>query len=92
MKIEQLHSLIGTHARYQGALYEVIEILDDGPSVVLQDCEHHTTIQADQHGEAHRRVPETLTLHIPLLDHEYIDPLSIGLEFIDADQEKLSMA
>ncbi len=78
-----LRKLIGGRARFHGVLYEIIEVLEDGPSLVLQDCEDHTTIQADQHGEAHRRVPQTITLSIPFTPAGDADPTAIGLELLD---------
>ena len=83
--VANLRNLIGTRARYHGILFEIIEVLEDGPSLVLQDCERHTTIQADQHGEAHRRVPQTMTLHITLTEDGDVDSDAIGLEFLESD-------
>lgn len=88
-KIDHLRNLIGVRARYQGALFEIIEVLEDGPSLVLQDCERHTTIQADQHGEAHRRVPVTMTLSIPMTKSGDIDTAAIGLEILESPQNSL---
>ncbi len=78
-----LRQLIGRRARYQGARYEIIEILEDGPSLVLQECGNHTIIQADQLGEAHRRVPPTLTLTVPVIEKDAADLEAIGLELED---------
>ena len=88
-KIDYLRNLIGVRARYHGALFEIIEVLEDGPSLVLQDCEKHTTIQADQHGEARRRVPLTMTLPIPMTISGAIDTTSIGLEILDSPHNPL---
>jgi hypothetical protein len=68
IQVEHLRELIGLKVRHQGSQWEIIEILEDGPALVLRDCEMHTVIQADQHGEAHRRVPTTIT--IPLFDQD----------------------
>ena len=32
-----LRKLIGSHARHQDEVYEIIEVLEDGPALVLQD-------------------------------------------------------
>jgi hypothetical protein len=70
--------LLGQRVRYLGACYEVVDLLDDGPALVLaslEDC----VIQADQHGDARRRVPSTLTL--PLRDRDgNPHPDLLGLE------------
>lgn len=61
---QAIQGLIGKRARYQGGIYEILEILaDDPPMLVLQDS-GHTTIQPDQYGEAHRRVPQTVTVPV----------------------------
>lgn len=77
-----LRKLIGGRARYQGELYEIIEVLEDEPALVLQNCEHKT-IQADQHGEAHRRVPETVTLKLPLGGDGSIDLSTLDIDLLD---------
>ncbi|MFQ5469398.1 MAG: hypothetical protein ACE5EH_03730 [Gammaproteobacteria bacterium] len=78
-----LKKLLGTHVKYHGLKYEVIEVLDDGPMLVLQDAEMHTSIQPDQHGEAHRRVPQVITVPIHSSESEVIAPEDIGLELLD---------
>lgn len=79
----QMRNLIGRLARYQGELYEVIEILeDDPPSLVLQN-RAHTTIQADQHGEAHRRVPEVVTLPLAFSHNDLLDLPAMELELLE---------
>jgi len=80
--IESLRSAIGQHVRFHNVVFEIIEILEDGPSFVLQDCEEHTSIQPDQHGEAHRRVPQTMTLPILMTADGALDPDSMGIELL----------
>ncbi len=66
LTLEQLRDLIGQRIHYQGLDCQIIEVLEDGPSVVLQECTADTVIQDDQYGEGHRRVAPTFT--IPLHD------------------------
>ena len=82
--LEHLRELIGLKVRHQGSQWEIIEVLEDGPALVLGDCEMHTVIQADQHGEAHRRVPNTTT--IPLFDQDGVDlnPALLNLDLLNA--------
>ncbi len=69
ISIERLRGFIGREVQYNGKVCRIIEILeDDGLSLILQHTEQLTHIQPDQHGEAHRRVPTTIT--IPVLDDE----------------------
>ncbi|HFQ91495.1 MAG TPA: hypothetical protein ENK29_01305 [Chromatiales bacterium] len=79
---QSLRQLIGRQARYHGTRYEIIEVLEDESMLVLEDCEDHKTIQADQHGEAHRRVPQTLSLHIPFLPDGEPDLEAVGLDLM----------
>lgn len=64
--LEQLRGLIGRRINYQGTECRIIEVLEDGPSVVLEEYTDHTVIQDDQYGEGHRRVAPTFS--IPLWD------------------------
>jgi hypothetical protein len=57
-----LRDQIGTHGQYNGHDFELIEILEQEPAVVLRDCSDQHTIQNDMHGEAHRIVAKTHTV------------------------------
>lgn len=80
--IKTLRSHIGHYARHKHIIYEVIEVLEETPALVLQDCEH-TSIQADQHGEAHRRVPRIRTITIPADDQGHYDISEVDIELLD---------
>lgn len=82
--INTLRHHIGQYARHKDTVYEIIEVLEDVPALVLQDCEQRTTIQADQHGEAHRRVPQTRTISIPVDDDGHYDIAEVGIELLDS--------
>ncbi len=62
--IDKIRDLIGRHVVYKGTEYVIVEVLDQAPALVLEARD--TVIQADQHGEAHRRVPNTET--VPVLN------------------------
>jgi hypothetical protein len=79
-----LRRLLGGRARYHDEVFEIIEVLEDGPALVLQHIGSQTTIQADQHGDAHRRVPKTVTLHLPTTSEGTIDISGLGLDLLDA--------
>lgn len=64
--VNRLTVLIGREVHYNGKTCLIVEILEEEPALVLQY--HDTTIQTDQHGEAHRRVPNTLT--IPVFEND----------------------
>ena len=80
--IEGLRDAIGQRVRFHNVIFEIIEILEDGPSFVLQDCEKHTSIQPDQHGEAHRRVPQTMTLPVLITADGSLDSDAMGIELL----------
>lgn len=84
--LKQLRRLIGQSVRYQGVKCTVIEVLEDNPALVLEACHQHTTIQPDQHGEAHRRVPTTIT--VPVLNRagNEFTPGFLDLNLFDTDQ------
>lgn len=65
---ELLNSLMGRRTMIHGADCEVIEVLNVSPMprVVLGEIHGEPVIQADQHGEPHRRVMRTYT--VPLQD------------------------
>lgn len=81
-KIVALRDSIGQRVRFRDVTFEIIEILEDGPSFVLQDCEKHTSIQPDQHGEAHRRVPNTMTLPVLMTTEGALDADAMGIELL----------
>ncbi|MBL1261144.1 MAG: hypothetical protein COB33_011490 [Thiotrichaceae bacterium] len=81
-EIESLRNAIGQRVRFHNVMFEIIEILEDGPSFVLQNCEEHTSIQPDQHGEAHRRVPQTMTLPILMTSDGTLDSDGMGIELL----------
>lgn len=60
---ESLQALIGRQAEYAGEPFSVIEILPDGPQLVLQH-RHRKAIQQDMQGRPYRRVPETICLEL----------------------------
>ncbi len=74
INVSRLRVLIGREVDYEGQRCQIIEILEDGPAVVLQNKDHGATIQADQHGEAHRKVPSTITVPILNQDGEELTP------------------
>lgn len=79
----QLRCLIGSPVHYEGTRCEVIEVLEDGPALILQYADEHMVIQADQHGEAHRRVPTTLTVPILSPDRGSYHPAFLELDLLD---------
>ncbi|RMG27394.1 MAG: hypothetical protein D6721_10660 [Gammaproteobacteria bacterium] len=69
--IENLRRLLGVEVEYQGRRCRVVEILEEGPQIVVQ-CLEHRTIQPNQYGDASRRVPETHAFPVARLDPEFL--------------------
>lgn len=59
--LNTLHKLIGLEFRYDNRSCTLIEIIDEGPSMVVQ-CQDVKTIQVNQHGNAHRKSQPTYTI------------------------------
>ncbi len=78
--LKQLRPALGMSVEYEGSAYKLIELLEDELAIVLEACHKFTDIQADQMGEAHRRVPRTIM--IPVLvgeNKEDINPAFLDL-------------
>ncbi len=77
---KQFARLIGRHLDYQGHSCRIIEFLDDGPYLVLEDSGPEKTIQADQYGDARRRVARTFTVPVFNVRGDALNPTLEGLE------------
>jgi hypothetical protein len=77
---EQLRSMIGLTVRYYGRLYQIIEVLEDGPSLVLLAAESQRTIQPSLTGEATRRAPQTETVRVLSTDRSELHYDFLALE------------
>ena len=78
--LEQLRGMIGLKVRHQGLRCQIIEVLEDGPSLVLQNCEDVSTIQPNQFGDANRRVPQTQTIPVLTPDKKELHALFLSLD------------
>lgn len=63
--IKELYQYIGQTIVFDGKRCQLIEILEDGPSLVFTCPGQKASIQANQHGEASRRTPDSYT--VPLM-------------------------
>ncbi len=77
---QQLRALIGTRIQHLGLACRLIEVIDDGPAVVLQ-CEQDRVIQEDQHGAPTRHAPRTFTIPVFTGNRQGLNPdfLDLGL-------------
>ncbi|TNF33710.1 MAG: hypothetical protein EP315_08085 [Gammaproteobacteria bacterium] len=72
--IKQLHQYIGCEITHEGIRCQLIEVLEDGPSLVFLNLEHSTAIQSDQYGSAHRKVQKTYTVPVLSDIHDDLHP------------------
>jgi hypothetical protein len=78
--LDQLRGMIGLRLLHQGMACVVVEVLEDGPSLVLEAEE--TPIQGDMHGRAHRRVPETRVVPVLTADQSELHSEFLSLELM----------
>ncbi|HKJ09891.1 MAG TPA: hypothetical protein VKA76_12470 [Gammaproteobacteria bacterium] len=77
----RLRTLIGQRVVYQDTECEILEVLDDGPAIVLRCAGSTRIIQPNQYGDASRRVPQTHTIPVFAADSDDPHPefLALGL-------------
>jgi hypothetical protein len=78
--LSQLRGMIGQTVILKSKLYLVIEVLEQNTELVLQGKQEETAIQSNQHGDAHRRVPETLTIPVLTADKTRLHPSFLELD------------
>ena len=80
ISLKQLRGMIGIKLCHNNKECQVVEVLEDGPSLVLQYFEDN--IQNNQHGNAHRRVPETFCIPILSSDKKELSEVFLSLDLI----------
>ena len=80
---DKLRDMIGLNVRHEGVACCVVEVIDEGPSIVLECRDHRLSIQPDQFGEAHRRVPQTFTVSILSVEMTEFSSSFLSLEPLD---------
>jgi hypothetical protein len=78
--LETLRSLLGRRVRHEDSVWVVVDVLADGPSLVLRDCEDHVALQRDQFGEPTRLVPRTVLLRVWEAETQQPTPEFLGLD------------
>ncbi len=80
--ITKLRQLIGVRVRYLEDIWQVIEILEDGPTLVLESLQQRKTVQQNQYGEGYRRVPQRLSIPVYGGDRQSLHPDFLTLELL----------
>ncbi|MDJ0864453.1 MAG: hypothetical protein QNJ87_17750 [Gammaproteobacteria bacterium] len=65
--------------RYLEDVWEIVEVLDDGPTLVLESLKRRV-VQGSQYGEGHRRVPQRLSIPLLTNDGQHLNPELRGLK------------
>ena len=81
--LSQLRGMIGLRVRHEGAEWQVIEVLEDGPSLVLEDLRPTRMPQADQYGETSLWVPQWVTVPVLAEGRRELHPDFLGLDLLD---------
>jgi hypothetical protein len=80
--LSQLRGMIGLRVRYEGQIWQVIEVLEDGPSLVLEAVEQARVLQADQYGEKFRWVPQQVTVAVLAPERTELHPDFLSLDLV----------
>ncbi|HXH04071.1 MAG TPA: hypothetical protein VNN09_12225 [Candidatus Competibacteraceae bacterium] len=70
----RLRALIGCTLSYRGQPCPIIEVLEEGPALVLEES-GASAIQANQYGEASRRAPRVHTVSVWNVHRNGANPL-----------------
>ena len=79
--VKELRAMIGMSVSYQGSQGTIIEVLEDGPSLVL-NTKGIASIQRNLHGHPTRVSPHTMTVRV-LSENG----TALHKEFLDLDLE-----
>lgn len=85
--LQKLRALIGRQAVIRERPCELIEVLEDGPQLVLRCLGECSVIQPDQYGEAHRRVPQTIAVPVFDLEGKALNPFLVELGLWDSEPD-----
>lgn len=80
--LDQLRGMIGIKVAHQGIPCKVVEILEDGPSLVLLSIDE-SHIQSDQYGNPLRKVPQTFTVPVINSSDNEIHPAYLALDLLE---------
>jgi hypothetical protein len=82
--LQQLRSMIGLKVYHLGIPCMIVEVLEDGPSLVLVD-QDDDKIQSDQYGNPLRKVPKTFTVPVLTPDGSAIHSAYLALDLISLE-------
>ncbi|NOY66283.1 MAG: hypothetical protein GXP13_02585 [Gammaproteobacteria bacterium] len=80
--LDQLRGMIGVAVIHQGIPCKIVEVLEDGPSLVLINIDE-SHIQVNQYGNPLRKVPQTFTVPVLNSAGDEIHPAYLALDLLD---------
>lgn len=81
--VRQLRGLIGLRVIHEGESCRVIEVIEESLSIVVGHEGREPIIQSDQHGHAHRKVPQTTIIPVLNSSGDEFDQQFLCLELIE---------
>ena len=81
ISITELRKLIGSEVTYNNETHQIIEVLENGPTLVLQQHQN-SSIQINQFGNANRRTPDTVCIEVLSNDKNEFSSLFVSLGLI----------
>ncbi len=82
LSLEQLRTLIGIRVMHSGEQYQIIEVIESDPGLILQICNDEKLIQKNQFGDPTRRAPKNVTIQVLTKDKTEIHPQFLALDLI----------
>jgi len=83
-----LQGLVGQRVRCGERVYTIIDVLEEGPAIVMESESHYTVIRENQHGDPSRRGRDTLTLPVLSTDGRSLNPLLNDLATLISFQDR----
>lgn len=80
ISLQQLRQMIGVRVSYLEQAWQIIEVLEDGPSLVLESLDPQRVVQQDRFGEGRRRVPHRMTVPVLSIDQAALHPDFLALD------------
>ncbi len=82
ISLAQLQGMIGLRLRWRDLDYEIVEVLEDGPSLVAQSFAASIAIQSDVHGRARREVQQVVVIPVLNSDKTLLHPEFLEIELL----------
>ncbi len=82
LSLKQLRTLIGIKVIHSGEQYQIIEVIESDPGLILQNCTDKKLIQENQFGDPTRRAPKNITIQVLTKDRKELHPQFLALDLL----------